>query len=160
MRLKGFQHSFADSSNLDPFPVIIQSARPFIQIDLSKVYSFAWEDTLSFLSKWCLQGLRPEGMEVEVLRKAVCMVSTWCVASEMNSESPQPPSSPQLLLWCRWAEAIFSSLNIIHFFFFFLSSFWNGAKPKIKHQKKYWKTMMKRKDSGFCCCCCRCFCFS
>lgn len=47
MYLKTFQHSFAESPNLDQFPVIIQSARSFMQIGLSKVYSITEKDTLS-----------------------------------------------------------------------------------------------------------------
>lgn len=46
MHLKNFQHSFADSPNLDQFPVLIQSAGSFMQIDLSKVYSITEKDTL------------------------------------------------------------------------------------------------------------------
>lgn len=135
MCLKDFQHSFADSPNLDQFPVIIQSARSFMQIDLSKAYSITEKDTLSFLSEWCLLGLKQKGIERNILREPVHMVFMWLIASEMNSEWPEPPDSPHLLLLGRWAEARFSSLHIIHLFFFF-SPFWNGAKAKINRRKK------------------------
>lgn len=76
MCLKDFQHSFADSPNLDQFPVIIQSARSFMQIDLSKVYSSTEKDDLSFLSEWCLLDLKYRRTEIQVLREPLYGILT------------------------------------------------------------------------------------
>lgn len=59
-----------------------------MQIDLSKVYSITQKDALSFLSEWCLLGLKQKGIEINILREPVHVVFVWFIASEMNREWP------------------------------------------------------------------------